>query len=182
MEYTVKSESHSVVSNSLLAHGLFQARILEWVAIPFSRGSSQPRDWTQVSCIAGRFFTCWATREAQAIKQQLKILLVSYYWFDFKGWLIDLNNVTYSWVCSITISCQKQKQPTDCRAKVFFPLTGSNYLSAAFLRPYLCQMHKYCAPFLKKAFSDAVFFKFFSYLIIPDSFQNLVKTGSVIFQ
>ena len=40
------------------------ARILEWVATSFSRGSSQPRDWTQVSCIAGGFFTIWATREA----------------------------------------------------------------------------------------------------------------------
>jgi len=38
-------------------HGIFQARILEWVAIFFYRGSSQPRDGTQVSCIAGRFFT-----------------------------------------------------------------------------------------------------------------------------
>ena len=38
--------------------------VLEWVAFPFSRGSSQPRDWTQVSRIAGRFFTSWATREA----------------------------------------------------------------------------------------------------------------------
>ena len=47
------------------AHGILQARILEWVAFPFSRGSSQPRDWTQVSCIVGRFFTSWATREAQ---------------------------------------------------------------------------------------------------------------------
>ena len=45
-------------------HGILQARILEWVAIPFSRGSSWPRDQTQVSCIAGRFFTIWATREA----------------------------------------------------------------------------------------------------------------------
>ena len=44
-------------------HGILQARILEWVAIPFSRGSSQPRDWTQVSCIAGGFFIIWATRE-----------------------------------------------------------------------------------------------------------------------
>ena len=43
-------------------HGILQARILEWVAIPFFRGSSQPRDWTQVSCIAGGFFTIWATR------------------------------------------------------------------------------------------------------------------------
>ena len=46
-------------------HGILQARILEWVAIPFSRGSSPPRDWTQVSQIAGRFFTSWVTREAQ---------------------------------------------------------------------------------------------------------------------
>ena len=38
-------------------HGISQARILEWVAISFSRGSSWPRDWTHVSCIAGRFFT-----------------------------------------------------------------------------------------------------------------------------
>ena len=38
-------------------HGILQARILEWVAFPFSRGSSQPRDQTQVSGIAGRFFT-----------------------------------------------------------------------------------------------------------------------------
>ena len=46
-------------------HGIFQVRILEWVAFPFSRGSSQPRDWTQVSCTAGGFLTSWATREAQ---------------------------------------------------------------------------------------------------------------------
>ena len=44
-------------------HGILQARALEWVAISFSRGSSQPRNWTQVSCTAGRFFTDWAMRE-----------------------------------------------------------------------------------------------------------------------
>ena len=48
-----------------IVHGILQARILEWVAFPFSRGSSQPRDQTQVSCSAGRFFTSWATREGQ---------------------------------------------------------------------------------------------------------------------
>ena len=42
-------------------HGILQARVLEWVAMPFSRGSSWPRDWTHVSSIAGRFFTIWAT-------------------------------------------------------------------------------------------------------------------------
>ena len=41
-------------------HGILQARILQWVAISFSRASSQPRDWTWVTCTAGRFFTIWA--------------------------------------------------------------------------------------------------------------------------
>ena len=45
-------------------HGILQARILEWVAFPFSRRSLQPGDQTQVSHIAGEFFTSWATREA----------------------------------------------------------------------------------------------------------------------
>ena len=48
-------------------HGIFQAKVLEWVAISFSRGSSWPRDWTLVSHIAGRRFTVWATREALSI-------------------------------------------------------------------------------------------------------------------
>ena len=43
------------------AHGILQARVLEWVSIPFSKGSSWSRDRTKVSCIAGRFFTVWAT-------------------------------------------------------------------------------------------------------------------------
>ena len=55
-------------------HGILQARILEWVAIPLSRGSSLPRDRTQVSQIEGRFFTSWDTREAQELIDP-KILL-----------------------------------------------------------------------------------------------------------
>ena len=54
-------------------HGILQARILEWIAILFSRGSSQPRDQTWVSLIAGRFFTIWATAEAH------KLPISSYY-------------------------------------------------------------------------------------------------------
>ena len=46
-------------------YGIHQARILEWVAFPFSRGSSQPRDRTKVSHIAGKLFTSWATMESQ---------------------------------------------------------------------------------------------------------------------
>ena len=69
---TKESESCSVVSDSLWPHGLvhriLQARILEWVAFPFSRESSQPRDRTQVSHIACKFFTSWATRETLSTK------------------------------------------------------------------------------------------------------------------
>ena len=50
-------------------HGIFQARVLEWVAISFSRGSSQPGHWTPVSRIVGRHFTLWTTREAPATKK-----------------------------------------------------------------------------------------------------------------
>ena len=55
---------HRLWPSSSSVHGILQARILEWVAIFFSRGSSQPRDWTWISSIAGRFLTIWATREA----------------------------------------------------------------------------------------------------------------------
>ena len=67
-------------------HGILPARILEWVAIPWSRGSSQPipwssgssqpRDWTQVSCTAGRFYT-WATREALPPGLPVYIFIIS---------------------------------------------------------------------------------------------------------
>ena len=63
-----ESESHSVCPTlcdpmDCIVHVILQARILEWVAFPFSGGSSQPRDRIQVSLTAGRFFTSWATRE-----------------------------------------------------------------------------------------------------------------------
>ena len=56
-------------------------RIREWVVYPFSRGSSQLRDWNQVSHIAGRFFTSWATREAQWFVQKKKRIMD----WDFLG-------------------------------------------------------------------------------------------------
>ena len=55
-------------------HGILQARILEWVAMPFSRGPSWPRDWTWVSSIAGRFFTNWTTKDVFVI-----LIAISYY-------------------------------------------------------------------------------------------------------
>ena len=60
-------------------HGILQTRILEWLSIPFSRESSWPRDWTQVSCIAGIFFTIWATREAPVnLQNKLQTKLFEY--------------------------------------------------------------------------------------------------------
>ena len=73
--------------------GILKARLLEWVAFPFSRGSSQPRDGTQVSCIAGGFFTSWATRETQenwswihslCYYLQMDVLLCYIYYFKIK--------------------------------------------------------------------------------------------------
>ena len=55
---------HGLQPTRLSVHGILQARILEWVAIRFFRGSSRPRDQTQVFCITDRFFAIWATREA----------------------------------------------------------------------------------------------------------------------
>ena len=73
-KYVCESVSHSIMSNSMipwtvapqdpLSMGILQARILEWVAMPFSRESSQPRDATQVSRIVARFFTIWATQDS----------------------------------------------------------------------------------------------------------------------
>ena len=88
--------SHSVITDSCNSmdcslpgspvHEISQARILEWIAISFSRGSSKPRDRTQFSCIAGRLFTNWATREAHPryySRRYLQIPLVPLYYFFF---------------------------------------------------------------------------------------------------
>jgi len=91
----VKVLTHSAVSDSetqrTVAHqaplsmGFFQARILGWVAISFSRGSSQPRDWTWVSCIAGGFFTVWVTKEAPGHLCRLSISVPwAYSYFTIK--------------------------------------------------------------------------------------------------
>ena len=89
--------SCSVVSDSLRpmgcsppsssVHGILQARILGWVAISFSRGSSWPRDRTQVSCIAGRHFNLCATREAHLPKiyAQICTYVRIFMWVNQKG-------------------------------------------------------------------------------------------------
>ena len=82
--WTIKkaeSESRSAISNTLQLHWLYSpwnslGQNIGWVAFPFSRGSSQPRDWTQVSCMAGGFFTNWAIREALSAKELMFQTLV----------------------------------------------------------------------------------------------------------
>ena len=79
---SVESISRSVLSDSLWSHrppgsclhGIFQARILQWVAISFSRGYYQLRNRTEVSCIAGRLFTIWTTREVQKYSINTQVL------------------------------------------------------------------------------------------------------------
>ena len=117
----------SVVSNSSLCnpmdysppgssvHGILQARRLEWVAIPFSRGSSWPRDWSQVSCSA-RFYPVWATRDAAEIKMNsyrtynlrfTSLLAVannpiagsSSSFFAHQGFLIHFDEFNWQWCC-----------------------------------------------------------------------------------
>ena len=72
----------TVACQAPLSMAILQARILEWVAMPFSRGSSWPRDWTQVSNIAERFFTIWTTWEA------LELPKVYSFFFLFVSFLI----------------------------------------------------------------------------------------------
>ena len=79
-------------------HGILQARILEWVAVPSSRESFRPRDWTWVSSIAGKFFTIWATREAVLetiiFKGRYRHYLLIYRCEKWTEILSDLLNVT----------------------------------------------------------------------------------------
>ena len=74
--HCTETESCSVMSDSLRTHGILQATILEWVAFPFCRGSSQLRDRIQLSHIAGGFFSSWATREAQTIYNDMYIFKI----------------------------------------------------------------------------------------------------------
>ena len=75
-------------------YGILQARILAWVAISFSRGSSQPRDPTWVSWIAGRFFTNWATREAQYSTRSFQFLRN---FLPIPRWAFSLSKKSRKW-------------------------------------------------------------------------------------
>ena len=102
-------------------HGIFQARMLEWVAISFSRRSSQPRDWTPVSCIASRHFTLWASREVlygawrRINNQEVKRRVVDWITTDPFSWRLQED------ICSEThIVTQKDESLNGWAVKQFF--------------------------------------------------------------
>ena len=88
------------VTMNCIVPGILQARILERVAFPFSRGPSQPRDWTQVSYIAGELFTNWAMREAHRCVQMWEL----YY---KEGWALK------NWCFRIVVLEKTLESPMD---------------------------------------------------------------------
>ena len=126
--YSSGSESHSVVSDSLQPHrlysnGILQARILEWIAFSFSSRSSPPRDWNQVSSIAGAFFTGWATREARFFTYAAaaaKLLQLCSILCDLTGW--EPTSLSHPWDspdkntrvgCHFFLKCMKVKSEKE---------------------------------------------------------------------
>ena len=85
-------------------HGILQARILNWVAIPFSRGSSLPRDWNWVSFIAGRFFTIWAIREGLLSGRTSKFLFQNFHYRLSRTWKFTTETrLLYHWVVGMEL-------------------------------------------------------------------------------
>ena len=103
-------------------HEILQARILEWVAFPFSRGSSQPKDQAQVSCIAGRFFTRWTTREPKNTGVSSLSLLQGIFQTQESNWgLLHCRQVLYQLRYQGMVIVEKKKENwsphNDCQYK-----------------------------------------------------------------
>ena len=82
-------------------HGILQEKILEWVDIPFSRGSSRPRDWSYVSCIAGGVFTVWSTTESLLERHALLfaglLFIITSIWHHTVFWSPLSQSHSYKW-------------------------------------------------------------------------------------
>ena len=119
-----------LVLRSQSRYGVLQARILEWVASPFSRKSSQPRDQTWVSHTAGRFFTVWATGEAQHLNQQMILYIVSEpHPVSWRSYQKEGSLPPDSW-CKIHVSLRLQPVNLHCR----FQTHGPHHQVSRFLK------------------------------------------------
>ena len=133
-------------------HGIFQARIPEWVAIPFSRGSSRPRGQTWVRCIARRFFNIWATREAHIymhkihIKQYSQVFYVRKYKQKFHDWSKLIKSLN---VCSLLlyVSTLPSKLVSWFTEEQFYPLLPPR-MSLVFLGQQLFASLRCFSPFI----------------------------------
>ena len=76
-------------------NGIFQARLLEWLAFSFSRGSSQPRDLIQVSCIADRFSSNWATGKIQCCFSKVGLLYTIFFFFFLIYYLLEYSDLQH---------------------------------------------------------------------------------------
>ena len=121
-------------------HGIFQARILEWVVIPFSRGSSWLKDWTQVSCIAGQFFTIWAILYQLSHKGSWsKLEWVAYPFSSGSSWPMNRTRVS---------ALQADSLPAEPQGKPKNTGVGSlSLLQRIFLTQQLSQGLLHCSGF-----------------------------------
>ena len=101
----------TVARQAPLSMRILQARILEWVAMPSSRGSSQPRDHIQVSHIAGGFFTSWATRETQRFPKKLRVTIWSSMYPEQMKTLIQKDTCTLGFITPLSTIAKTWKQP-----------------------------------------------------------------------
>ena len=117
-------------------HGIFQARILEWVAISFSRGSSQTRNRTQVSLTEGRLFTIWATREALFSVNKCVIVKKQRHYFANKGLSSQGHGFSSGHVWMWVLDCEKSWAPKNlCFSTVVLEKTLESPLDCKEIQP-----------------------------------------------
>ena len=127
-----------------IVHGIFQARILEWVAFSFSRGSSQPRDRTQVSRLAGRFFTSWATTFTFTFSPTLSAILnyISIYSLSFFLLLplVSVDEIVLLFKTNLFIYVH------DLEPLIIYFLCIFSILLSMATFPSVCKYHCLCCP------------------------------------
>ena len=123
----VKWKSLSHLHQATLSLGILQARILNWVAMASSRGSSQTRDSTRVSLTSGRLVTVWASREVQCVLFHDKFQEVSrdqiyWYWVFLSKWsystFIKNNGILLNLKKEHWVSCSDVHEPRACHIEV----------------------------------------------------------------